>query len=287
MTRPRFLLASDQLELLLAFAAAPSLAALAEVMAKDASVISRQLTRLADTAPVIEKVNGRWTLTPLGEVINVRSAAFVTELANALGEKPVALPSKLKAPILLVINGQVALRDRTPTTPGQIRAEMQIAKVLAAFRAHNLGVIHVRHKSTKSNSPFHPQCPGFAFLEPLRPDGNEAILDKATANAFTGTGLAEQLQERGCSTVVITGFTANECIDATARHAATLAFTTIVVGDASASFEIRGPDGVVHPAERVHQLTLANLHHHVAQVVTTAALIPQLPKLPVAARPKS
>ena len=62
-----FRLDSLSCELLISFSETGSLAALASKMKRDISVVSRQLQRLAQTQPVLEKKGGRWKITPLGQ----------------------------------------------------------------------------------------------------------------------------------------------------------------------------------------------------------------------------
>jgi len=88
-----------------------------------------------------------------------------------------------------------------------------------------------------------------------------------------GTDLEVELTRRSASAVVLAGFTANECIDATARDANAAGLDVFVVGDATASFDLRGPDGRLLAAERVHALTLANLNAFVAEVVQTEEVV--------------
>lgn len=67
--------------------------------------------------------------------------------------------------------------------------------------------------------------------------------------------------------MILVGFTANECIDATARDAASQGYNITVVGDATAMFDLKGLDGKLMMADRVHKLTLANLNAFVGQVL--------------------
>lgn len=62
----RFVLSSEDCDLLMALDAAGSTEGAARLLAKHASVVSRQLARLADRAAVIEKPHGRWRLTKVG-----------------------------------------------------------------------------------------------------------------------------------------------------------------------------------------------------------------------------
>ena len=77
------------------------------------------------------------------------------------------------------------------------------------------------------------------------------------------------LNQKKASHIILVGFTASECIDATARDAAALEFETFVVGDATATFDIRDPYGKLVKAERIHKLTLANINALYAKVIST------------------
>jgi len=65
----RYPLTSEQCEVLIAFEGLGSVYALAEYFHKDVSVISRQLKKIAETAPVLEKHQGKWRLTPIGKQV--------------------------------------------------------------------------------------------------------------------------------------------------------------------------------------------------------------------------
>jgi nicotinamidase-related amidase len=69
------------------------------------------------------------------------------------------------------------------------------------------------------------------------------------------------------------GYTANECIDATARDSTKLGYTTYVVSDATAMFDLRAPDGKLLKADRLHRLTMANLNAFYAKVIQCSDLL--------------
>lgn len=69
----------------------------------------------------------------------------------------------------------------------------------------------------------------------VRPLGAEPVLDKHTYDGFTGTGLAQELLERGIRTLVFAGVQTNICIEATLRHAHALGFYCVVPEDCVAS----------------------------------------------------
>ncbi|MFO0676215.1 MAG: LysR family transcriptional regulator [Polyangiaceae bacterium] len=80
-----FGLDSTDCELLAAFAASGSLRATAMRLGRDASVISRSLSRVARIAPVVEKRRDRWVLTPLGVSLNRWTAEAVRTQGAVLG----------------------------------------------------------------------------------------------------------------------------------------------------------------------------------------------------------
>src|SRR4051812_26940475 len=73
----RFLLTSDECELLLHLEETGSLQSVAEKMARDHSVLSRNLKRMAEKLPVLEKSAGRWVLTEMGKRFNDASRSMI------------------------------------------------------------------------------------------------------------------------------------------------------------------------------------------------------------------
>jgi DNA-binding transcriptional LysR family regulator len=87
--RIAFGLSSEQCELLATFEIAGTLSGLATLLAKDVSVVSRQLQRVARTAPVLEKTQGRWRLTSLGHQINAWTHDVCTSQKTILKQRAV------------------------------------------------------------------------------------------------------------------------------------------------------------------------------------------------------
>lgn len=272
MARPRFSISSDQLELLLAFEESEGLGHLAEVIGRDPSVVSRALQRIAEEHPVLTKVKGRWELTPLGRQINqlTRStlAAYQTLLPRTKID-PKREISISKKSVLVVINAQVGLLDSTQEGRNNSEAEVKIEKLVSHWRNHQYPVIHIKHVSENPNSMFYRPSPGCDFLPKLMPLNSEDIIEKTTSSAFTGTTLESRLREIEADRIFLVGFTANECIDASAKDAAAMGFTTFVVGDATAMFDVRDLNGKLIKAERIHKLTLANINAFYAKVIQT------------------
>ena len=97
----------------------------------------------------------------------------------------------------------------------------------------------------------------------------EPVIQKRVNSAFIGTDLEERLRREGITTLIITGLTTNHCVETTTRMAGNLGFLTFFVSDATATFDRKGPDGVLHLAEEIQTMTLTNLHQEFATIVTT------------------
>lgn len=142
-------------------------------------------------------------------------------------------------------------------------------RLLAAWRAAGLPLIHVRHDSVKPGSPFMPGRPGNALRPGFEPQGNEPLVTKSVNAAFIGTDLDLRLRRLGVEHVVLFGLTTDMCVSTTARVAANLGYRVTVVGDATACFDLVGADGRTVPAADIHRAHLATLHAEFAQVVAT------------------
>lgn len=157
-------------------------------------------------------------------------------------------------------------------------AEKNVARLLAAFRAAGRPVFHVQHLSTEPRSPLRPDRPGHRLKDEARPLPGEPVVTKSGNSAFIGTDLERRLRRAGVGTVVLAGITTNHCVSTTARMAGNLGFKTFVVSDATATFDRRGPDGKVYPAELMHAVGLAELHGEFAEVLPTGGLLRRLGK---------
>ncbi len=257
MNRPQFSLSSDQLELLLAFEESEGLGSLAETMRRDPSVISRALQKVAEEHPVIAKVRGRWEITPLGRQINELTKHFIASQKKLLPPEKLKSPEKVRLPersILIVINAQQGLLDATHEGRNNSEAEKNIAKLLNFWRKNKKEILHVKHISENPSSIFFRSSTGSEFLPSCAPLDGEQVIEKNKSSAFLGTTLEATLKNTDHDSITLVGFTTNECIDATAM------------------FDLRGPDGKLIKAERIHKLTLANINAYYANVIQIANL---------------
>jgi len=176
-------------------------------------------------------------------------------------------------PTLLLVDLQLGFDEPRWGRRNNPYAEDHASALLHAWRSAGRPVVHVRHMSSDRHSPLRPGYPGNGFKRETAPIDGERVVEKRVNSAFIGTSLEADLRRAGCGGLVIVGLTTNHCISTTARMAGNLGFATWVVSDATATFDRVGPDGVLHPAERVHQMALSDLHGEFATVVDTAAVV--------------
>lgn len=154
--------------------------------------------------------------------------------------------------------------------------EAQGLRLVDAWRRAQRPLFHVRHDSIKPGSPFAPGLPGNALRPGFEPRGDEPLVTKTVNAAFIGTDLDLRLRRLDVRQLVLFGLTADMCVSTTARVAANLGYRVVVVGDASASFALTGPDGARVSAADVHRAHMATLHAEFATVVDTDAVLAAL-----------
>jgi DNA-binding transcriptional LysR family regulator len=83
----RFLISSEDLEVLLQFEVEPSVTAVAQAMQRDHSIVARSIKRIADKYPVVEKKSGRWALTEMGRRLNDMTRSSLEQQAGILNSR--------------------------------------------------------------------------------------------------------------------------------------------------------------------------------------------------------
>ncbi len=155
-------------------------------------------------------------------------------------------------------------------------AERNTRRVLDTWRAQGFPVFHVKHNSTNPKSRLAPGEPGNAIKEIVKPLGSEPVIPKKVNSAFIGTDLEQRLQARGITRVVLAGLQTDHCVSTTARMAANLGFETIILSDATATFDRTSASGVKYDAQLIHEINLASLEGEFATILTTQQLLDQV-----------
>ncbi len=131
----------------------------------------------------------------------------------------------------------------------------RIVELLAAFRASQTPIFHIRHQGTRPDSSFLPGGAGYPVKNEAREMEGEPVIVKRVNSAFIGTDLERRLCAAKIKTLVICGATTNHCVETTTRMAGNLGFEAWLVRDATWTFDRIGPDGDQHTAEAIHAVT--------------------------------
>lgn len=163
---------------------------------------------------------------------------------------------------------------------GMDAAADNVAALLAAFRARQAPVVHIRHEFPTADAPFFaPGSDGAAIHAKVAPHDGEHVFLKHHINSFRGTPLLETLQAREVGEVVICGAMSHMCVDACTRAANDFGFAVTVIHDACASRDLEF-DGVHVPAAHAHAAFMAALGFAYARMQTTRQFIAQSDESP-------
>lgn len=180
---------------------------------------------------------------------------------------------------LLIVDFQKAIDDPSWMSNGPRNnpdAEATIARLLAAWRASDRPIIHIRHDSTEPNSAYRPGQPGHDFKAEAVPIADEAVIPKKVNSAFIGTDLELQLHAKGVSMLFVAGVITNNSVEATVRMAGNLGFDTRLIEDACFTYARRDHAGILRTAGEVHSMSLANMHGEYCTVVTSDSVLMEL-----------
>ena len=159
---------------------------------------------------------------------------------------------------------------------GSVEAAAQARKVLDAFRARTLPVIHVRHVpkgvAIVGGEPVDPQ---YRVRPEVQAAAGEKVISKRFANSFRETDLLETLRREGITRIVIVGMQTHMCVEAASRAATDLGFDVVVVHDACATRPLEFGGRTV-PADMVHAGALAAIKGTYGRVVSVAELLTEL-----------
>ncbi|NTV71530.1 MAG: cysteine hydrolase [Azonexaceae bacterium] len=173
---------------------------------------------------------------------------------------------------VVFIDYQNEYRHGPLALPDEAAASKKARQLRAWADEAGIAVIHVLHRAPPTAPIFAPDSAGFQPLDGLAPASGETVIHKHLPSAFTGTTLADVVQERAVDTLIVAGYMTHNCVDSTAREAFHRGYRVAIVADASATRDLPGPDGQTIPAATVHAAVLAGLGDRIAELVDVATL---------------
>lgn len=137
---------------------------------------------------------------------------------------------------LLVIDAQVNMFD--PAFPAHDAPVLLARLADLVTRAHAAGVpvVLVRNNGGPQD-PDAPGSPGWALHPALGAGADDVVLDKTTPDTFASTALADTLQARGVSHVVVSGLQSDFCVRATTQGAIERGYAVTLVSDGHGTFD--------------------------------------------------
>ena len=176
-------------------------------------------------------------------------------------------------PLLMLIDLQKAIDDSSWGVRNNPNAEKRVEKILHLWRELKLPILHVKHMSTDPNSKYLPGTIGNEFKDIFIPLNSEQTLEKSTNSAFINTNLQSILHDKRISEIVIVGVITNNSVEATARNSGNMGYRTIVLSDATYTFNKTDFSGQEHEAEVVHNMSLANLNGEYAKIMNSEEVL--------------
>ena len=128
--------------------------------------------------------------------------------------------------IVVDLMPRIVERDLGPHKGSDVVA--RASRLVTAFRQAGGTVVLVR--VDRPNVAEQP--PGSGFVPEMEPQPGDIAVVKHAIGAFYGTGLAEQLRERGVETVVMAGIATTMGVESTARAASDHEFAVVFAADA-------------------------------------------------------
>ena len=131
------------------------------------------------------------------------------------------------------------------------------ARILKVCRQKGIDVVHV-HLEAPTKNPLHtakvnrkigllvpPASDESQSLDAVKPLPEELIVNKTNGGAFSGTNLDFVLRNMDIESLILVGFLTDECVAATAYHAADIGYDVLLVRDASATHRKEAHDAII------------------------------------------
>jgi nicotinamidase-related amidase len=174
------------------------------------------------------KVQGFTVPRTLEEVISPDNTALLIYDMQSGITRQIANPDEIVARVRLILESarRVGMRTfftRHMSLPKNLMGAFQIRTALAWQRTDSL---------EKIQPMFLRDSPAFQIIPELQPLPSEAIFDKISMSAFSGTPLEMALRDCGTRSFIIAGIALEIGIDPTCRHGADLGLVPVLIQDA-------------------------------------------------------
>ncbi|MBI2858303.1 MAG: cysteine hydrolase [Chloroflexi bacterium] len=154
-----------------------------------------------------------------------------------------------------------------------------VKRLLAFFREHRLKVVYLTIGSVMPNYSDAPPQKRARFeannnrvgtreheiLDEIKPMPGEFVINKTTNSAFWSSGFDYLLRSIEAKYLLFTGVSTNMCVEATARDAADIGYSCVMVEDAMATTH-----------EELHRATLLNFQRSYGRAASTDEVLQEL-----------
>ena len=163
--------------------------------------------------------------------------------------EPGAPPSAYPGTALLVIDMQAGLFGADSPRHDAEGVVERINALATAVRRAGGTVVFVQHDGPPGDA-FEPGREGWQLLPSLEREEGDPVVHKRACDAFYETDLADVLDTRGVTRLLVTGCATDFCVDTTVRAAASRDYGVVVVEDGHTT------------ADRPHVDALSVMRHH-------------------------
>lgn len=180
-----------------------------------------------------------------------------------------------KKSAILVIDVQKSFTAAPYWRPDELPAFAdKLVTLLAGAKAKNVPVVHILH--VDEDGPFRLDS-GLVTPMDFLPPEHDVRFYKTAHNAFTTTGLARWLTERGINHLVVTGIRTEQCCETTTRVASDLGYAVDYVTEATLTFPMVHPvSGREYSTAEIKEKTELVLHKRFARIVDVETCLADL-----------
>jgi len=152
--------------------------------------------------------------------------------------------------------------------PPSSQSLANIARIMDAATAANVPVVVIQQDSPAESQAFAIGSDGWRLHDEIGRRHREVLFHKPLPSAFSGTGLAEWLEQHGIDTVTVVGYMTQNCDDTTIKHAFDRGLDVEFVHDATGSVSYANRAGYAS-AEEIHRVYSVVQQSRFAAVLST------------------